>query len=208
MDIRNIVICGVGGQGVILAARVLASAFLEAGMDVKQSEVHGMAQRGGSVQSHVRGGKQVHSPVVPMGKADAVIGFEMLEALRGSTYLRPGGLLISSTERIVPAVPVPGVPGYPERIEDEVLTAAERVVLLDAVGVALETGERRAANMVLVGALSGFMDFEKTTWERALRSSIREKDLEVNLHAFRQGKSAASQTPPSGAWHEREKEKD
>ena len=208
MDIRNIVICGVGGQGVILAARVLASAFLEAGMDVKQSEVHGMAQRGGSVQSHVRGGKRVHSPIVPMGKADAVIGFEMLEALRGSTYLGPGGLLISSTERIVPAVPVPGAPGYPERIEDEILMAAKRVVLLDAVGMALEVGERRAANMVLVGALSEFMDLEEDTWETAIKSSVRAKDLEVNLRAFRQGRSAASQAPPLGAWQKGEKEED
>ncbi len=208
MRIDDLVIAGVGGQGVILAARVLALAFMEAGYDVKQSEVHGMAQRGGSVQSHVRRGSKVHSPIVPVGKADCVLGFEMLETLRASSNLKDDGLLISSTERIMPAVPVPEAPPYPEQIEEKLLASAERVVLLDAVSMAQEMGERRAANMVLVGALASFLELEEGLWERVIRESVPPKSLGVNLLAFRQGCQSALDAPSQGGVSHRNKEED
>ena len=182
----NVLIVGVGGQGTLLASRVLGKYALDEGHDVKLSEVHGMAQRGGSVMTYVRIGEKIASPVIDEGGADLILAFEKLEALRYLHYLKEGGAVLYSTQEIMPMPVVTGAAKYPQGIE-KVLGCAG----IDALGLALEAGNAKAANAVMLGALCRRLGFDREKFEAALLSSIPQKTVEMNKKAFALGYAAA-----------------
>ena len=187
----NAIIAGVGGQGSLLASRVLGRVLGSRYADVNVSEVHGMSQRGGSVVTYVRGGDSVASPIVPQGECDLLLALEGLEALRWIHHLRPEGTLVASSQRIDPMPVLTGVASYPENVEK---TAAERVkncVFLPAVELAGEAGGARAANVVLLGAASALSGIDEALWLEALRACVPPKFIEMNLKAFALGRKAA-----------------
>jgi indolepyruvate ferredoxin oxidoreductase beta subunit len=170
---------------------VVASAALCAGHDVKKNELHGMAQRGGSVISEVRFGAKVHSPVVADGQVDMLLALELLEGLRNAHRLRSSGLVIADDLRIRPAVRPPGAPGYPEDVADRLRASAARVIVIPATDLAKQAGNARAANTVLVGALSQHLPFAVEAWQEALRTCLRPALVQINLRAFQLGREAA-----------------
>lgn len=178
----DILIVGVGGQGTLLASRVLGKYALETGADVKLSEVHGMAQRGGSVMTYVRIGEKIHSPIIDEGGADLILAFEKLEALRYLHYLKKGGEVLYSTQEIMPMPVVTGAAEYPQGIEARLPGCA-----VNAFGLAVEAGNARAANSVMLGALCKKMNFDRETFLRALVSSIPQKTADMNIAAFEKG---------------------
>jgi len=197
-SVTNIAIAGVGGQGIILASDVVANAALYAGHDVKKNEVHGMAQRGGAVVSEIRFGRRVYSPIIPDGDVDVLVALELLEGLRHAHRLRGEGLLIADELRVPPAVRPPGAPEYPKDVVERVKAAASRVVLLPAAEVARKAGNARAANTVLIGALSRHVDIPLAAWKSALKSCLRPSLLEVNLKAFELGRRRGREKPRQG----------
>jgi len=180
----SVLLVGVGGQGIISAAQVLAEAALSAGYDVKTSEVHGMAQRGGSVQSMVRWGKEVFSPLIPEGEADYILAFEMLEGLRHVHYLTPGGIMIVNRVRIDPLPVLAGAAEYPPGIDLLLADKLPGTVVLDAAGVGEQAGNRRAGGAAMLGVLSARLEFSPDVWEHALRRNVPKKALDANLRAF------------------------
>jgi len=186
-NITNVFICGVGGQGILLSSKILSSLALKEGNDVKKSEVHGMAQRGGSVVSHVRFGKKVHSPLIEEGQTDFLLAFEKMEALRWLHFLRPGGAVIVNTLQLLPS----GTDFYPEGIEDEIGKRAKNAVFVEADRLAAEAGSARAVNIVLLGVLSRQMDFPAGKWRGMIKTSVKPKTLETNLKAFELGRALA-----------------
>ena len=182
MKNTNIIIVGVGGQGILLTSKILGYLALDMGENVKVSEVHGMSQRGGSVITYVRIGSDVHSPLIDPGEADFVLSFEKLEALRAEYFLKKDGVLISNTQEILPMPVIMGNAQYPEAEP-----AQEKTVLLDALKLAEDAGNARAVNIVLLGVLSRFMDWPKEKWESAIAACVPAKTLEINLKAFRAG---------------------
>lgn len=190
----NVLIVGVGGQGVLMISKVLAQVSAERGLEVKQSEVHGMAKRGGVVFSHVRFGTRVWSPTIPKGEADVVVALEWAEGLRWLPYLNPDrGTLLADTRRIVPPFACrdrrPGArTAYPTRGEEAVRGKVAQSIALDALGVAEELGEPRAANTVLLGALSTVLDFSVEAWHAAIDANVPPRTLEVNRAAFERGR--------------------
>lgn len=182
----NVLIVGVGGQGTLLASRVLGKYALEEGHDVKLSEVHGMAQRGGSVMTYVRIGEKIASPVIDEGGADLILAFEKLEALRYLHYLKEGGTVLYSTQEIMPMPVVTGAAQYPTGIESVLGCAG-----IDALGLALEAGNAKAANAVMLGALCRRLGFDREKFEAALLASIPQKTVEMNKKAFALGYAAA-----------------
>jgi indolepyruvate ferredoxin oxidoreductase beta subunit len=190
VNTKNIVICGVGGQGIILASNVLCTAAFAEGNDVKKSEVHGMAQRGGSVITHVRFGKKVHSPLIEQGTADLILAFEKLEALRYLHYVKPEGMIIVNDREIPPMSVLVGTAEYPQDI-DRKLRRRGRTLFVDADERALELGNIRTANIILLGVLSQFMDFRKTSWDHAIKENVKAKYVDLNIVAFEKGKETA-----------------
>lgn len=193
----SVLLAGVGGQGTILASNVLADVGLAAGLDVKKSEVHGMAQRGGSVNTHVRWNeKQVFSPLIGMGEADAVLVFERAEAVRYIEYLKPGGLAIVDREAILPITVTSGGAIYPaeEEVSAVFRQATGRFCLVPGAEIARSTGNARAANIVLLGALSAFLDLPEETWLEVIAGRVPAKYLELNRQAFLRGREAACRT--------------
>ncbi|MGD2079629.1 MAG: indolepyruvate oxidoreductase subunit beta [Nitrospirota bacterium] len=188
----NILFCGVGGQGVVLASEVVARALLEVGFDVKKSEVHGMARRGGSVESHVRFGRKVHSPVIAAGEADTVVAFELLESLRYAGHFRPGGRVIVSTQRIPPLSVSSGREKYPSGILSMLRKRRMAVWPLDAPGAACELGEPRVLGMVMVGALSEVLPVPRKTLAEVTASLVPGRFRETNLAALEKGRGLAS----------------
>ncbi|MHB8780757.1 MAG: indolepyruvate oxidoreductase subunit beta [Candidatus Geothermincolia bacterium] len=180
----NVLMVGVGGQGIISAARILAQVAVDEGFQVKTSEVHGMAQRGGSVQSMVRWGEEVLSPLIPRGAADVILAFEMLEGLRSLNQLRAGGLVIMNRKRIDPLPVLAGDAEYPAGIEERVLAAAPGTRIVDAGALAAQAGNARAAGAAMLGALAAGLRFAPSAWERALKAIVPAKALEANLRAF------------------------
>ncbi len=190
MKEMNIVIVGVGGQGTLLASRVLGSLAIGTGKDVKVSEVHGMSQRGGSVITYVRTGDEVASPMVDEGTADFVLAFEKLEALRALKYLKKDGTMLANTQEINPMPVITGDAAYPADALDTLRAKCPRLVAFDALSLAEAAGESRAVNTVLLGALSNLMDAPEEAWLKALEASVPAKILAVNLKAFQAGRGA------------------
>jgi len=194
----NLLLSGVGGQGVVLASYVLSQVALSEGYDVKQSEVHGMSQRGGSVTSHFRFGDKVWEPLVIQGVADILLAFEALEALRYVNWLKPQGLLIYNSLRINPSPVAAGLTTYPEDIDARIAEAHPNVRRVNANDLAQEAGTVKAANVVMLGAVSPALPFASDTWEAVIRRVVPPKTVDVNLEAFRLGMGAgAAQHPVS-----------
>jgi indolepyruvate ferredoxin oxidoreductase beta subunit len=183
----SVVIVAVGGQGALLAARVLARYATLSGHDVKVSEIHGMSQRGGSVVTHVRFGQTVHSPVVELGTADAVVALELLEATRYAPYVRPGGLLIASTQRISPLPVLTGAAAYPDDLERTLAARPVRCLLVDAQRRAEALGNVRTANTLLLGVLAFHLTSQIEPWREAVRATIPPEHQQVNLAALDAG---------------------
>lgn len=183
-------IVGVGGQGSLLASRLLGNVLLAQGYDVKVSEVHGMSQRGGSVVTYVKYGDKVYSPVIEKGEADAVISFEMLEAARCLPYLKKGGKLITSTQQIDPMSVITGAAQYPEGLADKIKAAGAELITVDALSLAEQAGTAKASNVVLMGVFSAITDYPEELWQKALEQCVPAKFLELNKKAFDLGKSA------------------
>jgi len=194
-EVKSILLAGVGGQGTILVSKVLTQGLVDAGFDVKMSEVHGMAQRGGSVSTQVRWGKKVHSPIVGRGGADILVAFEKLEALRYASYLKPSGILVVSEYEILPLTVSSGTETYPQGIV-EALKAAFRTIALDAASIAAGLGNVRTMNIVLLGAMVEALGLGGIDWEKALRAQVPAKALSVNLAALAAGKAAAVRAVP------------
>ncbi len=187
---KSVMIVGVGGQGSLLASRILGNVLLSQGFDVKVSEVHGMSQRGGSVVTYVKYGDEVYSPVVEKGEADAVISFEQLEAARWVSYLKKGGHLITSLQTIDPMPVITGTAKYPEDIVKKLKDMNIDVTAVDALKLAEEAGTSKASNVVLMGVLSTKLGFDKEIWENALEQCVPAKFLELNKKAFELGRNA------------------
>lgn len=188
--VMNLFLCGVGGQGILLASEVISSACMHAGFDVKQSEVHGMAQRGGSVISHIRFGNKVHSPLIELGDADFVVSFEILEALRYLPYMNKDTKVIVNTQKILPAPVATGMDTYPADVLDQLRQRGLSIFPVDAFDIAQSIGETRAVNMVLVGALSVFLPLDEKAFMQVIEQRIPEKIRKVNIDAFLKGKAA------------------
>lgn len=182
-ETKNIMIVGVGGQGTLLTSRILGGIILVGGYDVKLSEVHGMAQRGGSVVTFVRYGETVAEPIVEEGQADVLIAFERLEALRYAHFLKPGGALIVNDQRIDPITVVTGVAEYPENIIEE-LGKTYKVYSVDAAKEAIELGNSRVFNNIVLGVAAQHMDFSKEDWLKVIADTVPPKTVEINQKAF------------------------
>ncbi|MDE5764016.1 MAG: indolepyruvate oxidoreductase subunit beta [Ruminococcus sp.] len=190
METKSIMIVGVGGQGSLLASRIIGNVLLSQGYDVKVSEVHGMSQRGGSVVTYVKYGDKVYSPVIEKGEADAVISFELLEAARCLPYLKKGGKLITSTQQIDPMPVITGTAQYPENLVEKLKSAGADITAVDALSLAEQAGTSKASNVVLMGVLASKMDFPDEIWQNALEQCVPAKFLELNKKAFELGKNA------------------
>lgn len=186
METKNIMIVGVGGQGTLLASRILGGITMKAGYDVKISEVHGMAQRGGSVVTYVRYGDRVAEPIVEEGCADVLIAFERLEALRYAHFLKKDGVIIVNDQRMDPMPVAIGIAQYPENIIEE-LKKKYRVVSVEAKKTALELGNARVFNTVIMGVAAKRMDFEKEEWIHIIEKTVPPKTVEINRKAFEAG---------------------
>jgi indolepyruvate ferredoxin oxidoreductase, beta subunit len=185
-NVTNVLLVGVGGQGAVLAGKLLATAVELAGLDVKYSELHGMSQRGGSVVTQVRLGDRVLAPVIDPGCADFVVAFELLEGLRWAHMLRPGGMMLVSTQRIEPATVRAGAGAYPADAVGQI-AARGRVCAVDAPLLAARAGTARAANVVLMGCLAAVLDLPRPVWDRALAQTVPAQFLEANKCAFDAG---------------------
>ena len=182
-------IVGVGGQGSLLASRLIGNVLLSQGYDVKVSEVHGMSQRGGSVVTYVKYGDKVSSPVIEKGEADIIISFEQLEAARWLPYLKKGGHLVTSTQKIDPMPVIMGNAVYPENIIDKIRNMGVDVIAADALSLAREAGNAKASNVVLMGVVSTKMGFEEEVWQKAIEECVPPKFLELNKKAFALGRA-------------------
>jgi indolepyruvate ferredoxin oxidoreductase beta subunit len=190
MKTNAVLIVGVGGQGTLLASRILGEVLLSAGQDVKVSEVHGMSQRGGSVVTHVRWGDDVASPIADKGEADFILAFEQLEAARWLPFLKIGGVLIANTQRIAPMPVITGAAVYPAGIFEAFQAEHVDCVCLDAQTLALRAGSARAVNTVLLGALSKRLPFPRTAWDDALTRCVKPAFRSLNQNAFAFGADA------------------
>ena len=188
-NVKNIMIVGVGGQGTLLASKLMGKAFVEKGFDVKVSEVHGMSQRGGSVVTYVRYGEKVYSPIVSEGTADVILAFEQLEALRWVSFLSPEGTLIYNTQQINPMPVITGAAQYPEEIDAKLREVSPKILSVDAAKLALEAGNIKSVNVVLIGVLAATLTIPKEDWVEALKKTVPPKFLELNLKAFELGYS-------------------
>jgi len=187
METKAIVIVGVGGQGTLLASRVIGSALISQGYDVKVSEVHGMSQRGGSVVTYIKYGDKVYSPIVEKGQADVVLSFEVLEAARALPFLKKGGKLITNTQQIEPMPVITGNASYPADIVKQIKDMGVDITAVDALSLAQEAGTSKAVNIVLIGLLSHMLDFGDEVWNKALEDCVPPKALDVNKKAFALG---------------------
>ena len=190
MKTKNIMIVGVGGQGSLLASKLLGQLLIQEGYDVKVSEVHGMSQRGGSVVTYVRYGESVASPLIDEGEADFIVSFELLEAARWLSFLAPSGRVITSTQKIDPMPVITGNAAYPENIVEKLGALGVETDALDCLSIAREAGSVKAANTVLMGRLSNYFDLPVEAWLKALEAVVPPKFLELNKKAFDLGRNA------------------
>ncbi len=185
----DILIVGVGGQGTLLASKLMGKIFIDSGSDVKVSEVHGMSQRGGSVVTYVRAGEQVFSPVIDLGEADMIISFEALESARWLPYLKKGGTIISNTAQIDPMPVIMGNATYPERVLERISESGVRVVSADALSLAEQAGSAKAVNIVLLGMAAHELGLDRDECLDAIRATVPQKTIAVNEKAFELGYS-------------------
>ena len=190
METKNVMIVGVGGQGSLLASKLLGKLLLTKGYDIKVSEVHGMSQRGGSVVTYVRFGDKVYSPVIDKGEADFIVSFELLEAARWTEFLKPGGKIIVNTQQINPMPVIIGAAQYPENLVEKMKEAGADVDAIDALDLAMQAGSSKAVNLVLMGRLSKYFDATEEAWMNALEACVPAKFLELNKKAFSLGRDA------------------
>ena len=189
METKNVMIVGVGGQGSLLASKLLGKLLLTKGYDIKVSEVHGMSQRGGSVVTYVRFGDKVYSPIIDKGEADFIVSFEMLEAARYTEFLKPNGKIIANTQQINPMSVITGAVEYPSMLAEKIKAAGADLVAVDALSLAEEAGSSKAVNIVLMGILSKHFDFSEEEWIEAIENSVPAKFLELNKKAFALGRA-------------------
>ncbi|MCI6732062.1 MAG: indolepyruvate oxidoreductase subunit beta [Lachnospiraceae bacterium] len=189
MMTKNIMIVGVGGQGSLLASKLLGHLLLTQGYDVKVSEVHGMSQRGGSVVTYVRFGEKVYSPIIDKGEADFIVSFEKLEAARWVEYLKEGGRIVVNTQQIDPMPVITGNAQYPENLIEKMEALGIQVDAMDCLSLAEQAGSAKAVNIVLMGRLSRYFDIPEETWKQAIRDCVPEKFVELNLKAFELGRA-------------------
>lgn len=189
METKNVMIVGVGGQGSLLASKLLGKLLLTKGYDIKVSEVHGMSQRGGSVVTYVRFGDKVYSPVIDKGQADFIVSFELLEAARWTEYLKKNGKIITNMQQINPMPVIIGAAEYPENLVEKMRDSGIDIDAIDALSLALEAGSAKAVNMVLMGKLSKYFDITEEEWLKAIEESVPEKFLEKNKKAFSLGRN-------------------
>ena len=188
--VKNIMIVGVGGQGSLLASKLLGHLLLTRGYDVKVSEVHGMSQRGGSVVTYVRYGDRVFSPIIDRGEADFIVSFEQLEAARWIEYLRPDGIVVTNTQKTDPMPVITGAVAYPDGLIEKMRAAGASVDAIDALSLAEQAGSSKAVNLVLMGHLSKYFDFPDEVWQEAIEACVPAKFLELNRRAFDLGRKA------------------
>ena len=188
----NILLCGVGGQGTLLASNLLAECAMEAGFDVKKSEIHGMAQRGGSVVSHVRFGEKIDSPIIRKGECDILLSFEELESIRWAEYLRKDGLIITNSQHILPMSVSAGNAVYPKNIQEILSSKSIQTIAVDAIGKAKELGNQKCLNVVLVGLLAKRLTMiDEKIWPEMIKKMLPEKLQKLNLEAFQAGRNIA-----------------
>ena len=190
MKTKNIMVVGVGGQGSLLASKLLGRVLLSQGYDVKVSEVHGMSQRGGSVVTYVRYGDKVASPVIDKGEADYIISFEILEAARWLSYLSMDGMIVTNTQQIDPMPVITGAAVYPEGLADKIAATGAKIDAFDALSLAEKAGSSKAVNLVLMGRFSRYFDISEDEWYKAIEESVPVKFLEMNREAFRLGRDS------------------
>lgn len=190
METKNIIIVGVGGQGTLLASKILGDLFIKKGYDVKVSEVHGMSQRGGSVITYVRFGDKVYSPVVDEGEADFIVSFEALETARWLSYLKKGGQIVTNFQEIDPMPVITGAAEYPKNIIENIKEKGIKIDALDCLTLAKEAGSPKAVNIVLLGRLSHYFDIDEALWQETIEKNVPKKFLELNKKAFELGKNA------------------
>jgi indolepyruvate ferredoxin oxidoreductase beta subunit len=190
-DTHNILIVGVGGQGILLASELLSAVAFEAGFDVKKSDVHGMAQRGGVVSSHVRFGEKVYSPMIPEGDADTILAFEEAEAQRWVHFVKPSGTVIVNTRRLVPPIALMKDVAYPSDPVGSVEKRIRRVIPIDATARAREIGNPKIENILLLGVLSTTLSIDVTLWTDTIRKWVPKGTVEINLKAFEAGRETA-----------------
>ena len=183
---KKIMIVGVGGQGTLLASRILGNTVINEGFDVKVSEVHGMSQRGGSVVTYVKYGEKVYSPIIDKGEADIILAFELLEAYRALPFLKKGGKMIVNTQSIDPMPVITGMAEYPENIGEK-LSATVDTTLVDALKLAEEAGNSKAVNVVLIGVMAKASDIPYEKWVETIKTTVPPKFLDINLKAFELG---------------------
>lgn len=186
-EVKNILFAGVGGQGILRASDIICEVIMEAGFDVKKSEVHGMAQRGGCVTSHVRYGKKVYSPLAEPGSIQTLVSFEKMESLRYLSFLRKDAAIVVNTEEVYPPAVNMGESPYPDDAVEFLQNHYKTVISFDAAKLARKAGNIKTANVILLGALSNHMKIEKSIWESVIKKSFPEKLIKVNLEAFQMG---------------------
>ena len=189
METKNIMIVGVGGQGSLLASKLLGHLLLSQGYDVKVSEVHGMSQRGGSVVTYVRYGDKVYSPIIDKGEADYIVSFEILEAARWLPFLKKDGQIVTNTQQIDPMPVITGAAEYPEDLVSKLKETGAKVDALDCLSLAEQAGSAKAVNIVLLGRLSHYFDLPEEAWMKSLEANVPTKFLEMNKKAFELGKN-------------------
>ena len=189
METKNIIIVGVGGQGSLLASKILGHLLLNQGYDVKVSEVHGMSQRGGSVITYVRFGDKVYSPVVDKGQADFIVSFEILETARWLDCLKDGGQIVTNTQQIDPMPVIIGAAQYPENLVEKMRAKNIKVDAMDCLSLARQAGSQKAVNIVLLGRLSHYFEIPESAWLESLKANVPPKFLELNQKAFALGKN-------------------
>jgi len=190
--IFDLVIVGVGGQGTLLASKILGKLAMSQGLGVKVSEVHGMSQRGGSVITHVRIGESVNAPLVTLGGADYLISFEALEAVRAAAYLKPEGVVITNSQRILPMPVITGAMQYPAEPLNDAALVGHTIEAANALALAVEAGSQKAVNLVLLGILSNHLPFADEDWKHAIASSVPRSTMAVNIKAFEAGRACVS----------------
>ncbi len=190
MDTKNVMIVGVGGQGSLLASKLLGRLLINEGFDVKVSEVHGMSQRGGSVVTYVRYGDKVYSPIIDEGEADIIVSFELLEAARNLPFLKQGGRIVTNIQQMDPMPVITGAMEYPKDLVSKMTSLGAKVDALDCLSLANEAGSSKAVNIVLMGRLSHYFDVDEKSWYQAMEEIVPPKFLSMNKKAFELGKNA------------------